>query len=80
MDPSSQDSEEELAEDKILDELNKVRKDILQRHYGMNNIGKEAFTVFKFWDVLKMGVNMFLTKPNTVTAKKNLFLLFINSK
>ena len=46
----------------------------------MANIGKEAFSVFKYWDVLQMGVNLFLTKPNTVTAKKNLFLLFINSK
>ena len=46
----------------------------------MNNIGKEAFSVFKFWDVLQMGVNIFMTKPNTVTAKKNIFLLFINSK
>ena len=46
----------------------------------MNNIGKEAFCIFKFWDVLQMGVNIFLTKPNTVTSKKNLFLLFINNR
>ena len=46
----------------------------------MNNIGKESFSIFKFWDVLSMGVNMFMTKPNTVVAKKNIFLLFVNSK
>mmetsp|Transcript_12180 Transcript_12180/g.16522 ORF Transcript_12180/g.16522 Transcript_12180/m.16522 type:complete len:118 (+) Transcript_12180:306-659(+) len=46
----------------------------------MQNVGKEAFTVFKFWDVLKMGANLFLTKPNTVTAKRNLFLLFVNNR
>jgi hypothetical protein len=28
-------------------------------------MGKESFYVFKFWDVLKMGVNLILTKPNT---------------
>ena len=78
--PESQSSSQEMAEDDIINELNNVRKDILQRHYGMNNVGKEAFCVFKFWDVLSMGVNMFLTKPNTVSAKRNLFLLFINSK
>ena len=27
-----------------------------------------------------MGVNVFLTKPNTVQAKKNTLLLFANSK
>lgn len=79
-DSSGEASQEELTEDKIIDELNKVRKDILQRHYGIANIGKEAFSLFKYWDVLQMGANIFLTKPNTVTAKKNLFLLFINSK
>ena len=76
--PNSDD--EEMSEEQVIEELNKVRRDILQRHYGMSNVGKEAFTVFKWWDVLKMGANMFLTKPNTVTAKKNLFLLFVNSK
>lgn len=77
---SEDDEEESLNEDKIINELNKVRRDILHRHYGINNVGKEAFTVFKYWDVLKMGVNLFLSKPNTVTAKKNIFLLFVNSK
>ena len=43
-------------------------------------IGKETFTVFKFWDVLQMGVNLMLTKPNTVQAKKNTFLLFVNNR
>lgn len=77
---NSDEEENGISEDKIIDELNKVRRDILQRHFGSTNIGKEAFTVFKYWDVLKVGINLFLTKPNTVTAKKNLFLLFVNSK
>lgn len=37
-------------------------------------------TVIKFWEVLSMGVNLFLTKPNTVQAKKNIFLLFVNNR
>lgn len=52
----------------------------MRRHYGQNIVGRENFCVFKFWDVLQMGVNLFLTKPNTVTAKKNLFLLFVNNR
>ena len=60
--------------------MNSVRADIIRRHYGQNIVGKEAFCVFKYWDVLQMGVNMYLTKPNTVTNKKNLFLFFVNNR
>ena len=53
---------------KIMQELNIVRAGIIKRHYGAPVIGKpgELLTVVKFWDVLNMGVNIFLTKPNTV--------------
>ena len=27
-----------------------------------------------------MGVNLYLTKPNTVSAKKNMYLLFVNNR
>ena len=52
---------------KIMQELNIVRAEIIKRHYGAPVIGKpgELLTVVKFWDVLNMGVNIFLTKPNT---------------
>ncbi len=52
----------------------------MKRHYGEAFMGKESFYVFKFWDVLKMGVNLILTKPNTAQAKKNVFLLFVNNR
>jgi DNA mismatch repair protein MLH1 len=42
--------------------------------------GTENMTLVKFWDVLHMGVNVFMTKPNTVQSKKNTFLLFANNR
>ena len=59
-----------------------MRAEIIKRYYGQNVIGKlgELLSVIKFWEVLKMGVNLFITKPNTVQFKKNTFLLFVNSK
>ena len=57
-----------------------MRSDILRRHYGQGMIGKETFSIFKFWDVLQMGINLILTKPNTVQAKKNIFLMFVNNR
>ena len=43
-------------------------------------VGKDSFGTFKYWDILQMGVNLYLTRPNTVQAKKNLFLLFVNNR
>lgn len=52
----------------IMNELNNVRGEIIRRHYGLNVVGKssDTITVIKFWEILKMGVNIFMTKPNTV--------------
>ena len=63
-----------------MDQMNAVRADIIRRHYGQTIVGKESFGVFKYWDILQMGVNLHLTKPNSVTNKKNLFLLFVNNR
>lgn len=59
-----------------------MRAEIIKRHYGQSVVGKqgELLTLVKFWDVLNMGVNLFLTKPNTVQAKKNTLLLFANNR
>lgn len=38
------------------------------------------FSAFKFWDVMHMGALLLLTKPNTVQAKKNQLLLFVNNR
>jgi len=55
-----------LKQEEVIALMNQARQDILKRHYGETFTGKETFCVFKFWDVLKMGVNLILTKPNTV--------------
>ena len=75
-------SEEDQDPMKVIEELNNVRAEIIKRHYGQTVIGKqgELLTLVKFWDVLNMGVNLFLTKPNTVQAKKNTLLLFANNR
>ena len=59
-----------------------MRSEVIRRHYGNVVTGKpcDSFTVFKYWEVLNMGVNIFATKPNTVQNKKNTFLLFANNR
>jgi hypothetical protein len=76
----SQSQDEDVL--KLMQELNLVRADIIKRHYGCSVVGKQGdlSTIVKFWEVLNMGVNIFLTKPNSVQSKKNTFLLFANSK
>jgi hypothetical protein len=67
---------------RVMEELNALRAEIIRRHYGASVIGSqnELQTIIKSWEVLSMGVNILLTKPNTVQSKKNTFLLFANSK
>ena len=59
-----------------------VRAEIIKRIYGQPVIGKsgELITIVKFWDVLNMGVNIFMTRQNTVQCKKNTFLMFANNR
>ena len=74
------DSQEDLKQEDLINLMNQVRSDILRRHYGQGQISKETVLIFKYWDVLQMGVNLIMTKPNTVQAKKNVFLLFVNNR
>ena len=61
--------------------MNAVRHDIVRRHYGQKIVGsKDMFSVFKYWDVMHAGALLLLTKPNTVQAKKNMLLLFVNNR
>lgn len=52
----------------IMNEMNNVRAEIIRRHYGQPMVGKsgESILVIKFWEILKMGVNLYLSKPNSV--------------
>ena len=64
IDPDSED--EQMGQEKLMDSMNSVRADIIRRHYGQMIVGKDSFGTFKYWDILQMGVNLYLTKPNTV--------------
>tara|TARA_B110000285_G_C14888959_1_gene497603 strand:- start:29 stop:445 length:417 start_codon:yes stop_codon:yes gene_type:complete len=72
--------------DKITDEaeflkkLNEVRIEIIKRQYGQTQVGKELHQCLHQWSLLEIGCALVLSKPNTVTYKKNLFLLFINNR
>jgi len=48
--------------------LNSVRMDIIRRQYGQNKAGKEMIQVLKYWEILEMGVNLILSKPNSVSG------------
>jgi hypothetical protein len=63
-----------------IEKWNNVRIDIIKRHYGQQQVGKELLQVSHYWDILEMQVNLIVSKPNIVQGKKNYFLLFINSK
>ena len=69
-----------MNQEDVIQLMNQTRLDIMRRHYGQGMIGKETFQLFKYWDVLAMGANMIMTKPNTVQAKKSVFLLFVNNR
>lgn len=71
---------EKMEQEEAINKMNQVRIDIIRRHYGSSNVPKEIFSVFKVWDVISMGASIVMTKPNTVQAKKNTLLLFINNR
>ena len=39
-------------------------------------VGKELYKCLHQWELLEMGCSMILSKPNTVTYKKNIFCFF----
>lgn len=64
----------------FLHKLNEVRIDIIKKQYGQQQVGKELYKCLHQWDFLEMGCSMILSKPNTISYKKNIFLLFINNR
>lgn len=60
--------------------LNQVRIEIIKRQYGQQVVGKELYEYLHQWELLEMGCSMVLSRPNTVSYKRNMFLLFINNR
>lgn len=72
--------------DKISDEaqflhkLNEIRIEIIKRQYGQTQVGKELYECLHQWQLLEIGASLVISRPNTVSYKKNIFLLFINNR
>ena len=64
----------------FLHKLNDVRIEIMKRQYGQVQAGKELYKFLHQWPLLEIGASLILSKPNTVTYKKNALLLFINNR
>ena len=64
----------------FLKKLNEVRIEIVKRQFGQQQAGKELYQTIYQWEALEMGANLILSRPNTVSHKKSLFLLFVNNR
>lgn len=57
-----------------------MRIEIIKRQYGQTVVGKDLYEYLHQWELLEMGGSMVLSRPNTVSYKRNMFLLFINNR
>jgi len=59
---------------------NETRIQIIKKLFGQQAIGNEPMVLSTEFAHFQMRASALLSKPNTVSQKKNTFILFINSK